>query len=127
MRAFIIGVVVSLARLAGAQPADCFNAARSGTLLMEQDAMRLCQGSRSQTPLACYEKAKDATLLTDDQAISLCRCAASGEPVACYQRARSESLIDENTGIQLCSPTYLYSLGADCRRGYILPYGAPLP
>jgi hypothetical protein len=124
---YVLFASLALAGAAYAQPVECYQRAVDGTLLLDSDALRLCQGASAQAPLSCYQKAKNETLLPDDQAITLCRCADSTAPVECYNKARSSTLTDENTLIQLCAPSVQNSLGTDCKRGYILPYGAPLP
>jgi len=125
---YVLFALLALAGVAHAQGGlDCYARTLDGTLLLDTDALRLCQGSTRAGPLSCYQKAKNETLMMDEQAIILCRCADSGAPVDCYNKARSQSLSDENTLIQLCAPSVQSSLGADCKRTYILPYGSPLP
>ena len=120
MKRFLLGLI-SLASMSSfaSGSVECFNQAKETkdsycTNIKTNQAIKLCSGSESFSPIECFNEAKGktkdsyGTYINTNQAIKLCSGSESLSPIECFNEAKkikdfSGSYLNTNQAIELCA------------------------
>ncbi|MGE3261903.1 MAG: hypothetical protein AB7K68_09005 [Bacteriovoracia bacterium] len=100
-----LSLFVASSAHAGMGAMRCYQKLGTLDVLMSQDdALKLCEGAKSDAPAACFEHVlKNVDSIVIDDAVSLCRGATSKEPAECLvSLLKTNGPTAGETGIRLC-------------------------